>query len=84
MAQISVNFTVEQVKALLQISQNQLFRLKFLDPKMPGYKPRPGEVENAEAAVKVLEAALKIERKKPEDDLWATPQRRTSHSNPVR
>ena len=59
---INLNLTVEQVKALLQISQNQLFRMKFLDPKMPGYKARPGEVEAAESAVQALTAALKETR----------------------
>ena len=49
---INLSLTVKQVKALLQISQNQLFRMKFLDPKMPGYKARPGEVEAAESAFK--------------------------------
>jgi len=56
---------------LLQISQNQLFRLRFLDPKMPGYKPRLGELDSAESAVKVLEAALKAS--KANDGGWNTP-----------
>ena len=62
MESINVSLTVEQVKALLQISQNQLFRMKFLDPKMPGYKARPGEVEAAESAVQALTDALKENR----------------------
>ncbi len=73
MPDIKLTLSIEQVKALLQISQNQLFRLKFLDTKMPGYKPRPGELESAESAVKVLEAALKAS--KANDGGWsaATP-----------
>ena len=59
MHSISLSLTVDQIKALLQISQNQIFRLKFLDPKMPGYKARPGELEAAESAVQALMAALK-------------------------
>jgi len=59
MPSISLNLTVDQIKALLQISQNQIFRLKYLDPKMPGYKARPGELEAAESAVQALMAALK-------------------------
>ena len=74
MESINLSLTVEQVKALLQISQNQLFRMRFLDPKMPGYKARPGEVEAAESAVQALTAALK------ETHLRAT----STWENPVR
>jgi hypothetical protein len=59
MPDVNLTLSVDQVRALLQISQNQLFRLKFLDPKMPGYKARPGELENVASAIKILEAALK-------------------------
>ncbi len=62
MKSFNVSLTVDQIKALLQISQNQIFRLKFLDPKMPGYKAHPGELEAAESAVQVLEAVLKEDR----------------------
>jgi hypothetical protein len=72
MQDITFTLSIEQVKALLQISQNQLFRLKFLDPKMPGYKARPGELENAESAVKVLEAAIGGS-KVADDGGWSTP-----------
>ena len=74
MPDITFTLSIEQVKALLQISQNQLFRLKFLDPKMPGYKARPGELENAESAVKVLEGALRGP-KVNDDGGWTTPAR---------
>ena len=62
MKSINVNLTVEQVKALLQIGQNQLFRMKYLDPKMPGYRVHHGEVEAAESAIQALAAALKEDR----------------------
>jgi hypothetical protein len=75
MPSITLTLSTEEVKALLQISQNQLFRLKFLDPKMPGYKARPGELEAAETAVKTLEAALKGS-KKADDGGWSMPLRR--------
>jgi hypothetical protein len=72
MESINLSLTVEQVKALLQISQNQLFRMKFLDPKMPGYKARPGEVEAAESAVQALTDALKETRLRA-TGTWANP-----------
>jgi hypothetical protein len=62
MSDVQFVLTAEQVKALLQITQNQLFRLKFLDPKMPGYKPRLGELENVESSIRILEGALRIQR----------------------
>ena len=74
MESINVSLTVEQVKALLQISQNQLFRMRFLDPKMPGYKARPGEVEAAESAVQALTAALKETRLRA-TSTWENPVR---------
>jgi hypothetical protein len=74
MESINLSLTVEQVKALLQISQNQLFRMKFLDPKMPGYKARPGEVEAAESAVQALTAALKETRLRT-TGTWENPTR---------
>jgi hypothetical protein len=74
MKSLNLSLTVEQVQALLRISQNQIFRLKFLDPKMPGYKAHPGELEAAESAVKVLEAALKEDRLRSPTS-WETPTR---------
>jgi hypothetical protein len=76
MPDIKLTLTIEQAKALLQISQNQLFRLKFLDPKMPGYKARPGELENAESAAAVLERAISGSKVK-DDGGWQTPHKLT-------
>jgi hypothetical protein len=72
MQSVSFVLSVEEAKALLQMTQNQLFRLKFLDPKMPGYKPRPGELEASESAAKVLEAALNNTGKN-NDGGWNSP-----------
>jgi hypothetical protein len=74
MQSINLTLTVEQIKALLQIGQNQLFRMKFLDPKLPGYKSRPGELEAAESAVQALAAALKEDRLRT-PAAWETPVR---------
>jgi hypothetical protein len=76
MESIHLTLSAEEVRALIQISQNQLFRLKFLDPKMPGYKARPGEVEAAERAMKTLEAALKAGKSAVDDGGWTEPIRR--------
>ena len=76
MSDIKLTLSIEQAKALFQISQNQLFRLKFLDPKMPGYKARPGELENAESAAKVLQTAIGGS-KVSDDGGWKTPHKLT-------
>ena len=78
MQSIIVELSVEEAKALLQISNNQMFRLKFLDPKMPGYKARPGELEAVERAVKTLETALKSP-KTADQGGWQTPVRRDAN-----
>jgi len=62
MESVKLNWTVDQIKAVLRTSQNQLFHVKYLDPKFPGYKAKPGELEAAESAIRVLEGALKEER----------------------
>jgi hypothetical protein len=79
MQSIHLTLSAEEVKALLQIGQNQLFRLKFLDPKMPGYKARPGELEAAESAVKALEAALKGVKASVDNGGWTVPVRREAN-----
>ena len=58
MKKISVDLTLEELQALLKLADNQLFRIKYIDPKMPGYVPHPGELEVSKAAVQVLQDAL--------------------------
>lgn len=74
MKSIRLKLTVEQIKGVLRISQTQLFHVKYLDPRIPGYKAEPGALENAESAVRVLEAALKEDRLNT-PIVWATPSR---------
>jgi hypothetical protein len=38
MKKITVQLTAAELQALVTPSENQFFRLKFIDPKMPGYK----------------------------------------------
>lgn len=56
---ISVSFSLEQLQALMTLAENQLFRVKHIDPKMPGYIVRPEELEVANSAVFILGEALK-------------------------
>jgi hypothetical protein len=58
MKKITVQLTVEELQALVTLTENQFFRIKFLDPKMPGYKARPDELKAAQSAVAVIRTSL--------------------------
>ena len=59
MSQISVKFSVEEIQALLELVENQLFRVKFIDTKLPGHKVNPEKLRHSSAAVSSLQEALK-------------------------
>jgi len=56
---ISVELTLEELQAILTLADNQLFRVKYIDPKMPGYVSRPDELRAANSAVQILQDAVK-------------------------
>jgi hypothetical protein len=62
MKKITIQLTAEELHALVALSENQFFRLKYIDPKMPGYKARPEELQAAQSAVHVLQEALRKEK----------------------
>jgi hypothetical protein len=62
MKKVTVQLTPEELQALVTLAENQFFRIKYIDPKMPGYKARPDQVQAAESAVQVLQSALKREK----------------------
>jgi len=59
MAKITIQLTTEELQALLTLADNQFFRIKYIDPKLPGHKARPEELRAAQSAVQVLQNALK-------------------------
>jgi hypothetical protein len=58
MGNISVEFSLEQLQAAVVLANDQLFRVKYIDPKMPGHVNCPEQLEISKAAVQVMEAAL--------------------------
>jgi hypothetical protein len=58
MKKITVQLTVEELQVLVTLTDNQFFRLKYIDPKMPGYKVDPEELRTAQSGVQVLKNAL--------------------------
>ena len=43
--------TVDELRLLASLASDQLFRRQFIDPKMPGYKGKPEEVDIGKALV---------------------------------
>ena len=56
---LSVQLSIEEVQALLELVANQLFRVRFIDRRMPGHKTNPEMMEMADSAVKTLQEVLK-------------------------
>jgi len=57
--QIPVKFSLEEIQALLEMVENQLFRMKFIDSKIPGHKPDPAKQRVSNSAVNTLQEAYK-------------------------
>ncbi len=62
MAKVGIELTMEELQALLTLASNQFFRMKYIDPKIPGHKERPDELRAAQSAVQVLETAFKAKK----------------------
>ncbi len=58
MKQITLKLTVEELRLLASLASDQLFRREFIDPRMPGYKSNPGEVDFGKALVNRLKLMI--------------------------
>lgn len=54
MQQLSVKVSVQELKALLELIDNQLFRMKFIDSKIPGHIANPEQLALATSAIDTL------------------------------
>jgi hypothetical protein len=59
MKKVSVEFSLEEMQALLEMVENQLFRMKYIDPKIPGHTVQPEAVRAANGGVQALREAFK-------------------------
>jgi hypothetical protein len=59
MAKIAVHLTLEELQTVLTMTDNQLFRLKYIDPKLPGHINRPEELHAAQSVVQIFKDAFK-------------------------
>jgi hypothetical protein len=51
MKRINFALTVDELRLLASLASDQLFRRQFIDPRMPGYKGSPEEVDVGKALV---------------------------------
>jgi hypothetical protein len=58
MQRISVNLTMDELQSTVSMMDNQLFRMKFIDSKLPGHAPRPEALRTAQAALQLFQEAL--------------------------
>ena len=59
MQEITVKLSLEEIQALLGMVENQLFRMKFIDTKLPGHKPNLEKQRGCASAVSTLQEAFK-------------------------
>ena len=62
MAKIKLVVTAEELKILATLAENQFFRMKFIDPRMPGYRIEPEVFRASQSATALLTEAMKKER----------------------
>jgi len=58
MAKLSVSLSLDEAQALLELVDNQLFRMKFIDSKMPGYKANPEKLRVSTSAVDAVRVVV--------------------------
>jgi hypothetical protein len=58
MQQIPLKLRLDEIGALLEMAENQLFRMKFIDSKIPGHKADPEKQRVAVSAVNSLQEAF--------------------------
>jgi hypothetical protein len=55
---VAIKMNAEELRALLEMVDNQLFRMKYIDSKIPGHRKKPEELKLAAAAVGILREAF--------------------------
>ena len=65
MNKLTVRMAQDQMRAVLALADEQIFRLKFIDRKIPGYRYDAQKFESGVLGVEVLRQALKGEQGQP-------------------
>ena len=53
-----LDFSPEELKILVGLASDQVFRREFIDPKMPGYRVDPEELKISKALVNRLNMVI--------------------------
>jgi hypothetical protein len=63
MTQISLKFTTREIELLSSLASDQLFRREFIDPRMPGHRSNPEDLNLGKKLVERLRlTADKVKR----------------------
>jgi hypothetical protein len=65
MKKLVLRMSKDEVRAVLSLADEQIFRLKFIDRKVPGYKYDAPRFESAVSGVEILRHALKGDQSQP-------------------
>jgi hypothetical protein len=66
MRQVPLKLSLDEIRALLEMAENQLFRMRFIDSKIPGHKADPEKQRVATSAVNSLQEAFNRAQRRPE------------------
>jgi hypothetical protein len=59
---IKLNLNTDELKALATLAENEFFRMRFIDPRLPGYTIEPEIYRASQSATAILSDAMKKER----------------------
>jgi hypothetical protein len=59
---IRLEFKPEELKVLTTLAENQFFRMKYIDTRLPGYSIEPEKFKASQSVVTRLSEAMKKER----------------------
>ena len=59
---IKIDLTAEELKVLATLAENQFFRMRYIDTRMPGYSISPETFRASQSATALLSEAMKKER----------------------
>jgi hypothetical protein len=54
MTLITIKFTTKEVELLTTLAADQLFRREFIDPRLPGYRSNPADLDLGKKVVERL------------------------------
>ena len=65
MKKLVLRMSRDEIQAVLSLADDQMFRLKFIDRRLPGYKCDARKFELALSGVEILRQALKEGQTQP-------------------